>query len=158
MGSAATLSVALGGATQFGQLAVIGGSANLSGTLAVTLTNGYAPAIGTQFQIISGNRGSSTFSALKVPQGISVTYSNTGVYLTVTSAVPALLLSPQVSGGNFSFGFGTASGQSYTVLQNTNLATTNWIFYTNITGNGASYQFATPVTNIPQLFYRVTEP
>jgi fibronectin-binding autotransporter adhesin len=158
MGNAATLSVALGGATQFSQLAVIGGSAALAGTLNVTLTNGYAPAIGTQFQIISGNRGSSTFATLKVPQGISVTYSNAGVYLTVTGAVPAQVVSPQISSGNFTFGFGTTSGQSYTVQQNTNLAATNWSFYTNITGNGSPYQFTAPVTNIPQRFFRVSEP
>jgi hypothetical protein len=63
-----------------------------------------------------------------------------------------------LSGGNFTFIFGTANGQSYTVQQNTNLATTNWTFYTNITGNGSIYQFATPVTNIPRRFFRVGSP
>jgi hypothetical protein len=63
-----------------------------------------------------------------------------------------------LSGSNFTFNFGTANGQSYTVQQNTNLATTNWTFYTNITGNGSIYQFATPVTNIPRRFFRVVEP
>jgi hypothetical protein len=45
--------------------------------------------------------------------------------LTVTSAVPAQVVSPQVSGGNFGFSFGTVTGQSYTVQQNTNLAMPN---------------------------------
>jgi hypothetical protein len=38
------------------------------------------------------------------------------------------------------------------------LTTTNWTFYTNITGNGSIYQFATPVTNIPRRFFRVGSP
>jgi hypothetical protein len=157
MGAAATLSVVLGGPNQFSQLAVIGGYMNLNGTLNVTLTNGYMPAIGTQFHIANGYGGGG-FSTLNVPQGISVTYSNTGVYLTVTSTVPAQLLSPQVASGNFNFNFGTANGQSYTVLQNTNLATTNWTFFTNITGNGSFYHLVTPATNHPQQFFRVSEP
>jgi hypothetical protein len=78
--------------------------------------------------------------------------------LVVTGTVSAQIQSPQLSGGNFTFNFGTANGQSYTVQQNTNLATTNWTFYTNITGNGSIYQFATPVTNIPRRFFRVVEP
>jgi hypothetical protein len=153
------LNIHLGGsgAGQSGLLSV-SGSATLGGPLIVTLTNGYAPAIGTQIQIVSGNLGGSTFSTLNVPPGISVTYSNTGVYLTVTSAVPAQLLSPQVASGNFSFNFGTANGQSYSVQQTTNLAAPNWTFYTNITGNGLLYQFLTPATNLPQRFFRVSEP
>jgi hypothetical protein len=74
--------------------------------------------------------------------------------------VPAQITSPQVVGGpagGFSFNFQTASNQSYTVQQNTNLATTNWTFYTNITGNGSLYQFATPVTNILQHSFRVRQ-
>ena len=63
-----------------------------------------------------------------------------------------------LSGGNFTFNFGTANGQSYTVQQNTNLAKANWTFYTNITGNGSIYQFATPVTNFPRRFFRVGSP
>ena len=54
-----------------------------------------------------------------------------------------------------SFGFGTVSNQSYTVQQNTNLASTNWTDYTNITGNGAAVQFTAPLTNQLQNFFRV---
>ena len=144
MYNSATLSVVLGGSNQFSQVAVSHGL-DSQGTLNVTLTNGYAPAIGTQFQIMScGNRSSFQFATLNVPQGISVNYSNSGVYLVVTGTVPAQLQSPQISGGYFTFSFGTANGQSYTVQQNTNLATTNWTFYTNITGNGSLYQKSGP--------------
>jgi hypothetical protein len=68
------------------------------------------------------------------------------------------LQSPKISGGNFAFSFATTNGLGYTVQQNTNLATTNWVYYTNIIGNGSLYQFTSPLTNIPQLFFRVRQP
>ncbi len=157
LNSGAVLNIVLGGPSQFSQLAVKN-TIQYGGTLNVTLTNGYTPAIGTKFQIITNGNSGYSFASVNVPHGISVTYSNTGVYLTVTSAVPPQVVSPQVSGGNFGFTFGTVNGQSYTVQQNSNLTTTNWTFYTNITGNGSLYQFLTPVTNVPQLFFRVREP
>ena len=74
-------------------------------------------------------------------------------------AVPPLqILNPHSNGTNFVLNFGTVLNPSYTVQANPDLATTNWTYYTNITGNGSLYQFATPVTNIPQLFFRVREP
>jgi hypothetical protein len=101
---------------------------------------------------------SGSFTSINVPAGITVSNLLNHVELVVTGTVPAQIQSPQLSGGNFTFSFGTANGQSYTVQQNTNLATTNWTFYTNITGNGSIYQFATPVTNIPRRFFRVGSP
>lgn len=152
--------VVLGGANQFSQLAVSGGvGVNYNAaTLNVTLTNGYVPAIGTQFQIISSASFGGGFATLNVPAGISVNYSNSGVYLIVTGSTPVKLQSPQISGGNFVFSFGTTNGLGYTVQQNTNLATSNWIYYTNIIGNGSLYQFVTPVTNATQMFFRVSQP
>jgi hypothetical protein len=153
----ATFSVVLGGASQFSQLAV-SNYITINGTLNVTLTNGYVPAIGTQFQIISCPGTYGSFSALNVPQGISVNYSNSGVYLQVTGSTPVQLQSPKISGGNFVFSFGTTNGLGYTVQQNSNLAMANWTYFTNIIGNGSLYQIVTPVTSIPQLFFRVSQP
>jgi hypothetical protein len=160
-----SLTIALGGpnANQCGQLAV-GGIAALNGPLNVILANGYVPVVGDQFQILSCSQFSGTFSSTNVPAGMTVSYRHNiqglpeYVYLVVTGIVPAQVQSPGMSGGNFTFNFGTASGQSYTVQQNTNLTTTNWTFYINISGNGSIYQFATPVTNIPQRFFRVGSP
>ena len=56
------------------------------------------------------------------------------------------------------FSFPTVNSQSYTVQQNTNLAGTNWTYYTNLTGNGSLMQVVTPVTNVPMHFFRVWEP
>ena len=157
LNSGAVLNIVLGGPSQFSQLAVKG-YIQYGGTLNVALTNGYTPAIGTQFQIITNGSSGYSFAAVNVPHGISVTYSNTGVYLTVTSAVPAQVISPQMSGGNFGFSFGTYNGQSYTVQQNTNLATPNWTFYTNITGNGLPCQILLPMIGALRSYFRVSEP
>ncbi len=152
--AAGALAITLAGTnpgTGFNSLAV-GGAANLGGALVVSLTNGFEPAIGTRFQILSCAGRSGVFSALNVPTGISVNYSNNAVFLVVTGAVvlPATLQLPQLSGGNFTFNFQTASNQSYTIQENTNLSTTNWFFVPNFTGNGALFQFVMPVTTAPQ--------
>jgi len=110
MGGAATLSISLGSSNQFSQLAVTGGGMNLNGTLNVTLVNGYTPAIGTQFQIVNGTPHGG-FVTLNLPQGISLNYSNAGVYLVVTSAVPAQVESPLLSGNNFTFTFGPSTAR-----------------------------------------------
>jgi hypothetical protein len=161
-----SLTIALGGpnANQCGQLAV-GGIAALNGPLNVVLANGYVPVVGDQFEILScSSFFTGVFSSTNVPAGMTVSYRHNNqslpeyVYLVVTGTVPAQIQSPHLSGGSFTFNFGTANGQSYTVQQNTNLATTNWTFYTNIIGNGSIYQFATPVTSIPRRFFRVRSP
>jgi len=72
--------------------------------------------------------------------------------------IPVILSAAQESGNNFSFSFQTVTNQSYTIQQNTNLLSTNWLNYTNITGNGSVYQFTAPLTNTPQRYFRVVEP
>jgi hypothetical protein len=67
------------------------------------------------------------------------------------------IISPQVSGGGFSLSFQSANGQSYTLYYNDNLATSNWLPYTNVTGSGATLQLSVPVTN-SQRFFRISEP
>ena len=150
--------VTLGGTStgQSGQL--VCGPATLGGPLQVKLAGGFAPALGNQFQIISCSSLAGAFSSTNVPAGISVTYSNNGVYLVVTGTVPAQIINPVVSDGNFTFSFGTVSNQSYTVQRNDDLNTTNWVFYTNFTGSGSLMQVLAPVTNVPQRFFRVREP
>jgi hypothetical protein len=100
--------VVLGGtnAGQFGQLSV-SANASLSGPLNVGLTNGFVPPIGSQFQILSCASRSGAFSSLAMPNGLSVNYSNNGVFLVVTGAVtltpPSIVSQPSdvtnVTGG-----------------------------------------------------------
>jgi hypothetical protein len=160
-GPGGTLSIELGGltaGTQFDQLDN-GGNSVLGGALTVSLINGFQPAVGQSFPILlfSGT-GTGHFSTLNAPAGISVTYSNTGVYLVVTGTVPVQILQPQWTAGGFNFGFGTATNQNYTVQSATNLAAPNWILYSNFTGTGSLVNFVLPLTNAAQQFFRVLEP
>ena len=116
------------------------------------------PRRAVNFAIVKGNNLSGSFSPVNVPPGVSVTYSNNGVYLRVTGPVPAQIIGPALVGDNLGFSWASVSGQSYTVQQNTNLATTNWIFYTNLIGDGSLLNLQVPVTNAPQQFFRVREP
>jgi hypothetical protein len=156
--AAGTLSFALNGLTDFGKL-TLASSAALGGPLTVKVSGNFAPAIGNQFQVVTAFGLSGTFSSMNVPAGISVNYSNNGVYLVVVGAVPVQILSPQLAGTNFVFQFATASGQSYTIQRNDDLTTTNWVYYTNLVGSGSVVQFQTPVTATPsKRFFRVREP
>ncbi len=131
------LTVVLGGrgSGQTGRLSANGVS--LNGPLNVRLANGFAPAPGEQFQILSSSGLGGAFTSLNVPAGISVSYSNNGVFLVVTGAVPSQIVSPFVSGKSLAFSFGTVSNQSYTVQRNDGFNPADWVFYTNLTGNGS---------------------
>jgi uncharacterized repeat protein (TIGR03803 family) len=76
---------------------------------------------------------------------------------TVTSS-PVQIVSPQVSGGSFNLSFQSVNGQGYTLYYNDNLATTNWLPYTNVSGNGGTLQLTVPLTNSTQRFFRISEP
>jgi probable HAF family extracellular repeat protein len=68
------------------------------------------------------------------------------------------LIQPGCVGTNFTFAFGTVSNQSYTIQHNDNLTTTNWVFFTNLTGNGSLMQIFAPATNVSQSYFRVRQP
>jgi hypothetical protein len=162
--AAGTLDILLAGpnpSNGFNRL-VVSKSANLAGTLAVSLTNGFVPVLGNQFQIISCAGFSGAFSSLNIPAGISVNYSNNGVFLVVSGTVyvPAVLqASAQLSGGSFGFSFLTSSNQSYTIQQSTSASATNWFLVTNFIGDGSLFQFVTPpTTSNSQDFFRVRQP
>jgi Cadherin domain len=80
--------------------------------------------------------------------------------VTVSVTIPSVqILSPKLTGTNFFFQFPTVNGQSYTIQQNVDLTTTNWVFCTNIVGNGSTQQFQWPVSATPaQHFFRIFEP
>jgi hypothetical protein len=96
--SGGTFFVTVGGTNtgHSGELAGVN-SASLAGLLTVNLANGFAPSPGSAFQILSFSSGSGVLGPLNVPSGISVSYSNNGVYLTVTNTValaPAITVQP----------------------------------------------------------------
>lgn len=84
----------------------------------------------------------------------------TGVFaLSATAGACTLRLKigpPSLDGGALSFTMQTASGQSYTLQQTTNLSGP-WGTYTNFTGTGAVRQFLIPLTSARQ-FFRLAQP
>jgi hypothetical protein len=160
------LTIGLGGpnTNQCGQL-VVGGAASLSGPLTVVLANGFVPVVGRQIIILSCTSFGGVFTSTNVPPGITVSYlqNNSGlpeyVELVVTGALPGQFQPPYLSfvGDTINFSIGTASGHSYTVQQNTNLATGIWTPYTNIIGDGSIFQFGTPIIGFSQRLFRVSE-
>jgi hypothetical protein len=90
------LAIELGGlgAGQFGQFAS-SGSASLGGPFRASVVNGFAPALGNIFQVVSCSSLSGSFASLNVPTGISVNYSNNSVFLVVTGGVPFLQIAGQ---------------------------------------------------------------
>ncbi len=152
------LTVALGGdgPGQVGRLAVQG-SVALSGGLQVVLTNGFFPAVSNTYQIVSCSSLSGTFTNFSLPKGLSLAYSNSGVYVVV-GTLPVTIQSPSLTNGAFSFGFQTQSNQSYLIQEATNLAPALWSPYSNFSGSGAWMQFTVPTTNLLQQYFRVSEP
>jgi uncharacterized repeat protein (TIGR03803 family) len=139
------------------------------------------PPLGYQWQLSGTNLanaggflgGFTNILSLTVTAGDAGGYSVivTNAYGSVASIVATLtvigggippgavaLQAAPLSGGLWSLGFQTALGQSYTIQQNANLWTTNWVFYTNLTGNGLPAQLVLPVGDASSQFFRVLEP
>ena len=87
------------GAGQFGQLA-ISGQAALSGSLNVTLGNGFSPVAGDQFPVLTSAGLSGAFDSVSVPAGAFLYYTNGTVLLAFTGqpnlppSVQFVLVSP----------------------------------------------------------------
>jgi hypothetical protein len=92
-------------------------------------------------------------------QAVTVQPGQIAVYNALyTVATTLQIVSPQVSAGNFQLSFQSVNGQSYTLYYNNNLSTTNWLPYTNVTGNGTTIQLSVAITNSSQRFFRVSQP
>jgi len=88
---------------------------------------------------------------------MGINYTSGGANIVVTNIVPVQVVTPVLTNGQLQFSFGTISNRSYTVQTNNNLASTNWMFYTNFTGNGSFQTITLPATS-PKTFIRVREP
>jgi hypothetical protein len=73
--------------------------------------------------------------------------------------LPSAIVSPRINGTNFVFDFGTVYNQSYSVWANANLATSNWVSYTNVVGDGYVQKITAPVASGQTgIFYRLSSP
>ena len=90
------LSTAIGGTTvitQYSQLKVVG-AATLKGTLAAPLIGSFVPTVGETFTVLSAGSIAGTFSnttiAINSSEFFAISYTKTGVVLTVTSSTDSL--------------------------------------------------------------------
>ncbi|MBL9137058.1 MAG: hypothetical protein JNK85_14395 [Verrucomicrobiales bacterium] len=94
-----SLEVRLGGTqpvTTHDQL-VISNLANLDGTLATTLAEGFEPALGTTFEVLRCRNRTGTFATFLYPSntvGMTLDYSSSNVVVRVTNTRPVLDLIP----------------------------------------------------------------
>jgi T5SS/PEP-CTERM-associated repeat protein len=138
----------------------VSGAATLAGNLQVRLTNGFTPAVGQTFRVLTAGSISGAFTSILEPSqvGISVTSDATGVTVTVTSvtagapaissattavARPGLPFSYQIAATNNPTSFGaTDLPAGLTVDNNTGLIsgtpTTTGAFIVPINANNAA--------------------
>ena len=99
--------------------------------------------------------GTYTLTAIAA-DNLGIKATNT-ISISVTNPPPntVTLLNPLISGSKFLFSFQTQSGYTYSVLGNTNLATTNWQTLQLFPGSGNSVTVSNTVSAAQQ-FYRVS--
>ncbi len=156
------LAIKIGGhtaGTQFDQLAVINnGSAALGGTLAVSFINGFVPALGDSFPVVTFGSSSAAFAIVtgnRAGNGLVLVPRNTGTSVTLVAAHDPQLSAPAFSGGRYDFTVNTTTGFSYVVEYAGSLTPpVPWQTLTNIVGNGLPVSVVDPAPPGPQRFYR----
>jgi hypothetical protein len=152
------LLIELGGhnpGTQYDQL-VVGGNANLAGTLELPLINGFVPQPGDQFQVLTCGSQTGRFSRINAPPVGSAVwvahYSGTNVSVALVNQVK--VTKPVLSDGMLSFSFATTAGLSHLVQESDSLDPPNWQTLEEIAGDGSTKTVSDPATE-PQRFYRI---
>jgi hypothetical protein len=82
-------------------------------------------------------------------QGVAFLSTPGGLLAKITEEAPAMpvtLLNPQRAGTNFQFQFLSQAGFTHGVLYQTNLAATNWLTYSNVTGDGTLKTIPVPLS------------
>lgn len=154
---AGSLNVVLNSATNYGniffasQSGPVGDSAVLAGAFNATLNNGYVPANGTAFNVLTYGSVTGRFSSLGLPAAVSwqSIYGSTNFTLLVGNPKPQFGTFNR-AGTNFIFtGIGGPSGSNYVVLASTNLALplANWLPLTTNTFDGSGQFRYTNIVN-----------
>ncbi|HEY0457035.1 MAG TPA: hypothetical protein VGE41_11715 [Verrucomicrobiae bacterium] len=155
------LEVEIGGTsagTNYDQLNVSGG-ATLGGMLNIILTNGFSPALGDSFLILTCATRTNKFAALNgahLSNGLLLApiYSNTNVLLKTFAEFS--MQAPMRNGTNFTFTFNSASGLSYVVQYADLMPAPAWHTLTNFVGDGnLKTVLDSPDLSVMQRYYRI---
>lgn len=163
--TAGTVLFGISGDNSFGSIN-LAGTASLAGRLAARLLNGYVPAVGHNFQVMTYGVVAGSFtdnSGLDVgfSRAFSPVYSANNLTLvayatnSLVRATPIVLSNPAHRPNQFTFHFTGDIGTDYAVQYRTNIAQTNWtqLLMTNIPVSPATVTNFAPLG--PTRFYRV---
>jgi hypothetical protein len=150
-----TLSVSLNSATDYGKISFTG-SPVLTGTFAVNLNNGYIPAVGNSFTVLTYSSLSGAFTGFNLPNLLPTVwqpaYSSTTLTLTLLPAIGQL-----PSGTNVVININGTPGQLAILLTSTNVSQhlSNWMPVSTNTFDVTTYLgFTNSINpNIPDQFY-----
>lgn len=154
------LAIKIGGptaGTQFDQLAVNNnGPTALDGTLAVSFINGFVPALGDSFPVVTFGSSAGAFAAVtgnRTGNGLVLVPRNTGNSITLVAANDLQLSAP--AGNPAGFSFLSTAGFAYAVEYADSLqAPIQWRTLTNLNGNGSILSVVVPAPPGAQRFYR----
>ena len=156
-----TLNFGLNSSNDFGSIE-LANIAALAGKLGINLNNGYSPAAGSSFALLSYGSETGTFNALNLPHlsgGLvwQTNYGTVAFTLSVSNPPPPKLSSMTLlNGGTISFGWNGVAGQTYQVQCTTNLAPANWINLGNSMPGTNGMMTASDVIGLDsQRFYRL---
>jgi hypothetical protein len=158
-----SLSIVLGGGTagQFSRLSV-NGEANLAGVLEVALTNGFTPAVGDVFAVISASGGIfggfSTVAGSHAGNGVTLVSEATSSMFDLLAANDLVLSAAAYTGHQFSFSYPSTAGLTNIIEYTTSLSPAHWLVLTNITGDGSLKSVQDPSATNSDRFYRVLFP
>jgi hypothetical protein len=154
-----TVNFGINSLNSFGKITYSSG-ATLAGTLSVNLNNLFAPTTNNSFAVMTYSSQNGAFTNFILPSlpGLiwQTNYGSTTFTLSVTNIASFSLSSTAttVSGGAFSFSFGTVPGQTYQIQSTTNLAPANWVTNLTFQATNSSITFSNLINGNPQLFYR----
>lgn len=115
--------------------------------------------LGTEypFELTATNLNTNDTLEFIVSKTGTYAYLSTGLKVAISPA-GLRLVEPGCFGSNFFFSFQTVSNTSYTVEYNDDLNTAHWNFLETVTGDGSRMQYAVPMTNGAQRFFRMRTP
>jgi len=161
-----TLNFGLASLANYGSIS-LAGAAPLSGTVSANLNNGFIPAAGNSFSVLSyGSQfGGFTNTLLPLGYGWTMNYGSTIYTITVANVLPpgsVTNLTARMQSGQTALQFSGAADASYTVLATTNLTVpqTNWIPLGQASqpSSGSFLYLDALSPTYPQRFYQIRSP
>ena len=156
--NAGTVNVGIGGPTSFGQID-FAGEITFAGTLGVTLTNGYQPALGSSFNVLNYGTENGTFGSYSLPNaGLpwQVNYGVSSVTLIATGlALPVVNITSPTNTSSYQSPVNITIDATATSLAGT-ITNVTFVAGTNLLGVATNSPYSVTWSNVPPGSYLVT--